>query len=286
MSDTAPTEGQWLSRHVPVPFWFPVHAAVNSLIHLSELSMMRLFSLIALVAVALAAGCSKNENSEVIRVAVSPASPPNLYEEQGRTLGLDLDIFEGYCQSRGCTLRITSYDWQGMLGAVVSRQADVAFSGISITDARKEVMDFSEPYMENTWNLMSLIDRDLEIEDLADLQQYTIGYPRGMAYSDFIRNDLEPQGFYSLDRVKLYPTYNEVLSDLQNGNLDLAFVDGTVASVHRRNLPLRDSYIFSGFDRFGFAFPKDSSLRDDFDRYLAEELGPEGLQVIIDKWMN
>jgi polar amino acid transport system substrate-binding protein len=247
--------------------------------------MKRALTLIVLAAFALAAGCTKNETSDVIRVAVSPASPPNLYEEQGRTLGLDLDIFEGYCQSRGCTLRITSYDWQGMLGAVVSRQADVAFSGISITDARKEVMDFSQPYMDNTWNLMSLTDRDIRIDDLTELNQYTIGYPRGMAYSDFIRNDLEPQGFYSLDRVKLYPTYNEVLADLQNGNLDLAFVDGTVASVHRRNLPLRDSYVFSGFDQFGFAFPKGSTLRGDFDQYLNDELGPEGLQAIIDKWM-
>jgi polar amino acid transport system substrate-binding protein len=248
--------------------------------------MIRVLTLVVMASVALLTGCSKPATTEVIRVAVSPASPPNLYQEQGRTTGLDLEIFEGFCESRGCTLSITAYDWQGMLGAVVSRQAEVAFSGISITDARKEVMDFSEPYMENTWNLMSRIDRDIQIEDLADLAQYTIGYPRGMAYSDFIRNDLEPRGVYSLDRVKLYPTYNEVLTDLQNGNLDLAFVDGTVASVHRRNLPLRDSYIFSGFDRFGFAFPKGSALRDDFNRYLTEELGPEGLQAIIDKWMG
>lgn len=248
--------------------------------------MMRVLSMIVLAVVALAAGCSKNDTPDVVRVAVSPASPPNLFEEQGRTMGLDLDIFQGYCESRGCTLRITSYDWQGMLGAVASRQADVAFSGISITEPRMQVMDFSEPYMENTWNLMSLIDRDIQIDDLAELKQYIIGYPRGMAYSDFIRNELEPQGLYSLDRVKLYPTYNEVLSDLQNGNLDLAFVDGTVASVHRRNLPLRDSYVFSGFDRFGFAFPKGSAMRDDFNLYLTEELGPEGLQAIIDKWMN
>jgi len=239
----------------------------------------------ALLLIALA-GCSPKGGDEVIRVAVSPASPPNLYEENGQTKGLDLEIFEGYCQSRGCTLRITAYDWQGMLGAVVSRQADVAFSGISITDRRKEVMDFSQPFMENTWNLMSMIDRDIEFDDLSQMQQYSLGYPRGMAYSDFIRNELEPQGIYKLDQVRLYPSYNEVLTDLQNGNLDLAFVDGTVASVHKRTLPIRDSYVFSGFDRFGFAFPKGSELRDDFDRYLNEELGAEGLQAIIDSWMN
>lgn len=234
----------------------------------------------------LIAGCSSNESGDVIRVAVSPASPPNLYEENGRTVGLDLDIFEGYCEARDCTLQITSYDWQGMLGAVVSRQADVAFSGISITDQRREAMDFSEPYLENTWNLMSLTSRNIQLDDLAGLKQYTIGYPRGMAYSDFIKNDLEPKGLYNLTKVKMYPSYNEVLSDLQNGNLDLAFVDGTVASVYRKTLPITDSYIFTGFDRFGFAFPKGSELRADFDRYMKDELGREKLQTIIDTWLD
>lgn len=233
----------------------------------------------------LLAGCSQPQSAKEIRVAVSPASPPNLYEENGQTKGLDLELFEGYCKARGCTLKITAYDWQGMLGAVVGGQADVAFSGISITEKRKEVMDFSQPYLDNTWNLMSLTDRNIQIADLAELKKYTIGYPRGMAYTDFIKNDLEPKGIYSLDKVKLYPSYNEVLADLRNGNIDLAFVDGTVATVHRKNLPLRDSYVFTGFDRFGFAFPKGSALRADFDKYMTE-LGPEKRQAIIDKWLK
>lgn len=220
-----------------------------------------------------------------IRVAVSPASPPNLFEENGQTRGMDLEIFEGYCQSRDCSLKITSYDWQGMLGAVVSGQADVAFSGISITDKRKEVMDFSQPYLENTWNLMSLKSRNIKFEDLAEWKNYTTGYPRGMAYTDFIKTQMEPKGLYSLDKVKLYPSYNEVLADLQNGRVDLAFLDGTVASVYRKQLPIQDAYVFTGFDRFGFAFPKGSPLRDDFDRYL-NELGPEKLKAIADKWLN
>ena len=241
--------------------------------------------LLFLAGLLLIAGCSKQDNAKEIRVAVSPASPPNLFEENGQTKGMDLEIFEGYCKSRGCSLKITSYDWQGMLGAVVGGQAEVAFSGISITDKRKEVMDFSQPYLENTWNLMSLKSRNIQFADLAEWKNYSTGYPRGMAYTDFIKTQMEPKGLYSLDKVKLYPSYNEVLADLQNGQVDLAFLDGTVAAVYRKQLPIQDAYVFTGFDRFGFAFPKGSPLRDDFDRYL-KELGPEKLKVIADKWLN
>ncbi|MDP2853538.1 MAG: transporter substrate-binding domain-containing protein [Smithellaceae bacterium] len=240
-----------------------------------------LFCLLSLVIF----GCSKKEEASVIKVAVCPTSPPNMFEENGKYQGLDLELFEGFCKARGLKYKITSYDWQGMLGAVIGKQADVAFSAISITDKRKEVMDFSKPYMDNTWNLVSLKSRNIKIKDLAELKKFTIGYPRGMAYSGYIKDKLEPQGVYKLSDVKLYPTYNEVLADLKNGNLDLAFVEGGVSLVYKKKMDIQDSYVFTGFDVFGFAFPKGSPLRDDFDRYLTE-LGPEKIKAIIDKWMQ
>ncbi len=233
-------------------------------------------------------GCTKitkKEEAVALRVAICPTSPPNMYEENGKYRGLDLDIFEGFCKARGYRYKITAYDWQGMLESVMAGQADVAFSGISITEKRKEKMDFSRPYMDNTWNLVSLKSRNIRIKDLAELKKYSIGYPRGMAYGNFIKEDLEPKGVYRLSDVKMYPTYNEVIADLQKGNLDLAFLDGSVATVYKKKISVQDSYVFTGFDTFGFAFPKGSALRADFDRYLYE-LGPEKLKALISKWFG
>ncbi len=246
---------------------------------------MKRFSGFLCLLLLLGAGCGEKNEMKEIKVAVTPASPPNLFEENGKTAGIDFDIFTAYCKARGCQLKITPYDWQGMLGAVIGGQADVAFSGISITEERKKVMEFSKPYMENTWNLVSLTKRNIKIEKMEDLKKYSIGYPRGMAYTAFIEKELQPKGYYQIANVKLYPSYNEVLTDLQNGNLDLAFLDGTVAAVYRKKLPIQDSHVFSGFDRFGFAFPKGSTLRVDFDHYLDQISGPE-LQAIIDRWIK
>ena len=231
--------------------------------------------------------CSKETNTKEIKVAVSPASPPMLFDQNGQIVGVDMDIFQGYCKARGCTLKVTSYDWQGMLGAVSSGQADVAFSGISITDKRKEAMDFSKPYYDNSWHLVSTKSKNIQITDLNQLKKYSIGYPRGMAYDDLIRNELEPKGYYSLSKVKLYPSYAEVVTDLQNGNLDLAFIEEPVFLNYKNklNLPLESAYVFTGFDKLGFAFAKGSKLRDDFNQYMTE-LGPEKIKAILDKWMK
>ena len=133
--------------------------------------MKRLF--LVLLASILSLGiiaCSKGTNSKEIKVAVSPSSPPMLFDQNGQFVGVDMDIFQGYCQARGCTLKVTAYDWQGMLGAVSSGQADVAFSGISITDKRKEAMDFSKPYYDNSWHLVSLKSKNIQITDLNQLK--------------------------------------------------------------------------------------------------------------------
>lgn len=243
-------------------------------------------SLLCLVSVVII-GCSKQDEAKVVRVAVSPNSPPMLFDDKGKIVGADMAIFEGYCQSRGCTLKVTPYDWQGMLGAVSSGQADVAFSGISITDKRKEAMDFSQPYYDNAWHLVSTTKKNIVITDLSQLKKYSIGYPRGMAYDDLIKNELEPKGYYSLKNVKLYPSYAEVVTDLQNGNIDLAFIEEPVFSnyKYKMNLPIESAYVFKGFDKLGFAFAKGSKMRDDFNAYLTE-LGPEKIKAILDSWMK
>jgi polar amino acid transport system substrate-binding protein len=249
--------------------------------------MKRIFLalIVSLMALGITA-CSKSDSKE-IKVAVSPASPPMVFEQNGKIVGVDMDIFDGYCKSRSCTFKVTPYDWQGMLGAVSSGQADVAFSGISITDKRKEVMDFSQPYYDNAWHLVSMKNRKIQIKDLNELKKYKIGYPRGMAYDDLIRNELEPKGYYSLSMVKLYPSYTEVITDLQNGNIDLAFIEEPVLAnfINKMKLPIESDYVFSGYDKLGFAFAKGSKLRDDFNAYL-KELGPDKVKAILDKWMN
>jgi polar amino acid transport system substrate-binding protein len=263
---------------------------VNNLLEkgvlMEKIALMKRVALILCVLPLIFSSCGKQEEPKVIKVAVSPTSPPNMFEENGTFKGLDLEIFEGFCKAKGYQYKITAYDWQGMLGAVIGGQADVAFSAISITDQRKEKMDFSQAYMDNTWNLVSMKAKNIVIKDLAELKKYSIGYPRGMAYSTFIKDNLEPKGVYRLSDVKMYPTYNEVLADLQNGNLDLAFLDGTVASVYKKKISVQDSYVFSGFDTLGFAFPKGSKLRVEFDEYLKEGLGEEGLKAIIKKYME
>jgi len=245
---------------------------------LFQFPFARVFIISTILAIS---ACSKsNENTaKVLQAAVAPTVPPFMFEENGQLAGIDLEIFKGYCESRGYKYKINSYDFSGMLGAIASGQADIAFSGISITDQRKQVMEFSNPYANSTWNLASLTKRNIHITDLGQLKKYSIGFPTGTVFMGYVQNTLEPQGYYSVSKVKLYPSYSEALTDLNNGNLDLVFVDNSMLStyINKLRLPVQNSYEIPNGDRLGFAFAKGSPLRDDFNQYLAE-LGPEKIK--------
>ena len=235
----------------------------------------------------LSVGCSKSDNkiTKVLQAAISPSIPPFMFEEKGQPVGVDIEIFKGFCESRGYTYNLKAYDFQGMLGAVASGQADVAFSGISITPKRMEVMEFSNSYVENSWDLISLSKRNIKITNLAQIKNYSIGFPTGAVFMGYITSEWAPKGIYPIDRVKLYPSYSEALTDLNNGNLDLVFTDSSMllTYVNKMKMPLTSSYQIAYADRLGFAFIKGSPIREDFNKYLAE-LGPEKIKAMETKW--
>ena len=257
------------------------------MIKLSKLFPKTLFLSACVLLTLFTVGCSKSDNktAKVLQVAISPSIPPFTFEENGQVVGVDLEIFKGFCESRGYTYNLKAYDFQGMLGAVASGQADVAFSGISITPKRQEVMEFSNPYVENGWDLVSLTKRNIRITDLSQIKKYSIGFPTGAVFMGYIEKEWGPQGIYPVNKVKLYPSMSEALTDLNNGNLDLVFVDSVMLVNYQKslNLPVSSSYQVVGFDNLGFAFKKGSKLRDDFNLYLAE-LGPEKLKEMMGRW--
>ncbi|WP_197713099.1 hypothetical protein [Polynucleobacter necessarius] len=71
--------------------------------------MKRLFLVLTTAILVLSIlACSKSPESKEIKVAVSPASPPMLFDDKGQIVGVDMDIFQGYCQSRACTFKVAS----------------------------------------------------------------------------------------------------------------------------------------------------------------------------------
>ena len=241
----------------------------------------------------LLAGCGKQTGTEsepvpmgkrVLKAAVCPTSPPNCFQSGQNYTGIDVEIFSAFCQSAGYELEITAYDWAGMLGALIANRADVAFSGISITEKRKQTMDFSDVYMINTLVIAAMADRGVIMSTPADWKKYKLGFVRGQYFADLIKTTYKE--FYAYEELKQYPSYNELLADLGNGKIDGAFMDSLVLADQKEKgiYNLITAFTLAEDDRFGFAFPKNSGLRDAFNQFLQEH-GTE-VKAIIDRFMT
>ena len=141
-------------------------------------------SLLFLTALAAAAaimtGCSGKESSseaggdsqeqEVLTVAMELAYPPfATKEEQGNPSGFSGDFMKDYGEYIGKEIRIENISFDGLIPSLQTGKADMVMSSMTITEERKETVDFSEPYANAL--LAVLTNKDSQITSVDDLNQ-------------------------------------------------------------------------------------------------------------------
>lgn len=160
----------------------------------------RLFALLTVAAVALTAiGCGSNGGSTASSAASSAAgssaasttaagkkyiiatdtafAPFEYQETDGKYVGIDMDILEAVAKDQGFEYEINALGFDASLQAVQGGQADGVIAGMSITDKRKEVFDFSESYYNVPVTIA--VKADSKIEKLDDLKDQKVAVKKG-----------------------------------------------------------------------------------------------------------
>ena len=141
-------------------------------------------SLLFLTALAAAAaimtGCSGKESSseaggdsqeqEVLTVAMELAYPPfETKDEQGNPSGVSVDFMKDFGEYIGKEISIENISFDGLIPSLQTGKADMVMSSMTITEERKETVDFSEPYANAL--LAVLTNKDSQITSVDDLNQ-------------------------------------------------------------------------------------------------------------------
>lgn len=132
-----------------------------------------LMILLLLVAAAGIAGCGKKEKSEdreVLTVAMELAYPPfETKDEEGNPSGVSVDFMEDFGEYIGKEVRIENTSFDGLIPSLQTGKADMVMSSITITEERKQTVDFSEPYANAM--LAVLTNKEAGISSVEDLDQ-------------------------------------------------------------------------------------------------------------------
>ena len=199
-------------------------------------------------AVCLFASCDKKEENTLV-MATNAAFPPYEYKDGDKIVGIDAEIAAAIAEKLGMTLEIVDVDFGAVLTGVAEGKYDMGMAGITVTDKRKESMDFSNTYatgiqviivndgssiatLDDLWNFdengdpVSLKNPDIKI----GVQQDTTGdIYSSSAISGWGFNDLNEDESIKTDRVVRYKTGAEAVAALKTGKVDCVIIDNEPA---------------------------------------------------------
>lgn len=220
-------------------------------------------------------------------LGLDDAFPPMGFKDSnGEIVGLDIDLAKAVAKKLGIEVRIQPVSWDGVIMELNNKNIDVIWNGFTITEDRKENVDFSRPYLANRQILV--VKKGSVITGKNDLAGRVVGLQAGSSSIAALERDVDTYEKVKDDLVE-FATNDEVLLDLKNGGIDAAIVDEVVGRYYISQRP--DDYeVLSedfGEEEYGIGVRKgDLSFMNKINEAL-DQLKAEGLTTeISQKWFG
>jgi ABC-type amino acid transport substrate-binding protein len=165
-----------------------------------------------------------------LHMSTNAAFPPyEMTADDGSFEGIDVEVAQAIAEKLGLELVVDDMGFDAALTAVQTGQSDIAMAGITVTDDRLEVMDFSDSYATGVQAVIVKEDSPIQtIEDLANAemigcQAATTGY--------IYASDTPENGGYGEDHVTAYENGALAVMALVNGQIDAVIIDNEPAKA-------------------------------------------------------
>ena len=210
---------------------------------------------LALSSLSLTAGLSAADelasikDKGTIRIAMSGAYPPfNFVNDQNEVVGFDPAIGTEIAKRMGVEVEVVTTAWDGIIGGLLANKYDAIVGSMSITEERKQVVDFVGPYYRMSRAVF--VAEGSALADLDGLKEATIGVTLGETHEAWAKD----QGY----KVRTYKGLPELLLELEAGRIDAIITDDipVLLAIQKDNRPVKqlDTSSLSGVaDEAGIA---------------------------------
>jgi len=189
----------------------------------------------ALAALALVA-CSKTESPPAVASAPSAPAAARVYvvgtdaayapfesqNEKGEIVGFDIDIVNAVAKQAGIAVKFVNTPWEGIFNALNQGDRDLLVSSITITDERKQTMDFSDPYFDA--NQLIAVPNDSKVTRFDDLKSLKVGVQTGTTGDEAVAK-LQGKSSANIKRFESTPL---ALKELEGGGVNAVVADNGV----------------------------------------------------------
>ena len=216
-----------------------------------------------------------------LTMATNAAFPPyEMTTDAGAFEGIDIDTAQASADKLGLELQIDDMDFDAALLSVQQGKADIAMAGVTVTDERKNVMDFSDSYATGIQSIIVPEGSDIASPD--DLAGKMIGTQRGTTGYIYCSDD------FGDDAVVAYDDGLTAVQALNNGQVDAVVIDNAPAKefvAANPGLVLLDTSYAE--EDYAIGMAKGNTALEDAVNAALEELKADGtLQSIVDKYIT
>lgn len=188
--------------------------------------------------------------------------PPFAYidEKTGQPSGFDVDSMNWIANKMGFTVTHKPVAWDGIIPSLLAKQIDMVCSGMSISEKRKQMAEFSNPY----WSVVRVFvvpnTSSLTPADILS-KKVKLGVQRGTSEADAIQQEQKAKG-YAFE-LRMYDSAPLIIKDMLDGRIDAAFMDALPAEDSiNKGRPVKKVGVHGTPDEFGVALRKgDKELR-------------------------
>ena len=222
-----------------------------------------------------------------LHMATNAAFPPyEMISDNGGFEGIDVEIATLIAQKLGLELVVDDMEFGSVITSVQGGKSDIAMAGLTVTEERKQNVDFTESYATGVQVIIVPEGSDIKtVDDLANdkmigVQDGTTGY---IYCSDTVEN-----GGYGEDHVTSYPNGAMAIEALKGGKVDAVVIDNEPAKAFvaaNEGLKILDTeYIV---ENYAIGISKENpALRDAVDAALKELIADGTVKTIVDKYIN
>jgi arginine/ornithine transport system substrate-binding protein len=187
--------------------------------------LTRRLALAAAVGLVALAGVAEAKDWTKVRIGVEGAYPPfSLVGPDGQLQGFDIDIAKALCEQMKVECTLVQQDWDGIIPALLARKYDAIIASMSITEERKQKVDFTNKYYDTPARFVARKGANIQIskEGLAGKK---VGVQRATIHDKYVTDN-----FGDTVEVVRYGTADEVDLDLVAGRIDLRLDDAVAIS--------------------------------------------------------
>lgn len=218
---------------------------------------------------------------DVIRVATDATFPPFEFYKDGKRTGFDVELIELLARNMGKKVEWTDIDFKGLIPGLVSRRFDVASSAIYITEERRRVVNFTDPYYPGGLVVLTKAS-NTTIKQPSDLAGKKVSVQVGTKSANYLK-EFYPQA----ERIEVEKN-QEMFNLVEIGRADAA-VTGKPAALEyiktRPGMKVLDKQV--SIELYGYAVRKDlPQLTEEMNTALKKVKLDGSYDKLVQKWLS